>query len=690
MLLHWRGKSYIIDTRAGAPRGGAGEIIEKGPGRMKNKRVGNLSACLIILSAVSLILAGLTYFIRPVVFYIAFPVAAAACGLTVWHLFHMQSQVHAMLQKAVAQLTASQRRFLQEFPLPILIVTGDREIIWYSDKFRDDVVGKKDLYGFNLNQLTRESLVDLCAPGGKEILCCGNWYRVYGVQKRENTTDLYTFYFVEMTALKEEADLYEKTRPSVMMIMLDNYGEVMQHAKESEKSRILGAIDSTLEEFAGSMTTSFLKRFDGDKFLMVVEERHLEKIIEGRFKILDDIRKIQTDGNVPVTLSIGVGRGEETLAQSEASARQALDMALGRGGDQAAIKNQSMYEFYGGISKGVEKRTKVKTRIVASALSELIQNADRVLVMGHKFGDLDCVGASVGLAYAIRTIGKQADVVIDRDKTLANILIEMVTKEGCGNLFVDPSEAMFSITENTLLIICDTHTVNLVESADIYNRCKTVVVIDHHRKMVNHIDNAVIFYHEPYASSASEMVTELIQYMGENCRINAVIAQALLSGIMLDTRNFVLRTGVRTFEAAAYLRRIGADTITVRKLFSSTMDSYQRRSRIVAAAQIYKKCAVAESDFYSDDMRIIAPQAADELLSIDGVDGSFVLYENEGVIYISARSMGAINVQMIMETLGGGGHHTMAATQIRGMEMEKAKQMLLEAIDKYYESHPLN
>lgn len=660
--------------------------MEKGSGVMKNKRIDSLKLCLILLSAFSLILAGATWFINPVVCYIAVPAAGAVCVFAVWQIVHIQNRLQTLLERAVSQLTASQRKFLQEFPLPILIVTGDREIIWYSDKFRENVC-HQDLYGFNLNQLTKEKLDDFCVPEGKEIFCGEGWYRVYGTRKTENAVELCTLYFVSIDKLHKEAELYEQTRPSVMLIMLDNYGEVMQHAKESEKSRILGAIDSTLEDFISSMTTSFIKRYDGDKFLIVAEERHLEKIVEGRFKILDDIRKIQTDGNVPVTLSIGVGRGEPTLAQSEASARQALDMALGRGGDQAAIKNQSMYEFYGGVSKGVEKRTKVKTRIVANALSELIQNADRVLVMGHKFGDLDCVGAAVGLAYAIRTIGKQADVVIDRDKTLAKILVEMVTGEGCGNLFVDPSEALYSITEDTLLIVCDTHTVNLVESADVYNRCKTVVVIDHHRKMVNHIDNAVIFYHEPYASSASEMVTELIQYMGDNCRINAVVAQALLSGIMLDTRNFVLRTGVRTFEAAAYLRRIGADTITVRKLFSSTMDSYQRRSRIVAAAQIYKKCAVAESDFYSDDMRIVAPQAADELLGIDGVDGSFVLYEKDGTISISARSMGAINVQIIMESLGGGGHQTMAATQIRGVEMEKVKQQLLEAIDKYYQQH---
>ena len=640
-----------------------------------------------LLMSVSLGLAAVTWFISPVVFCVALPVTAVVCGLCIWQLVYMQRQIHNLFDKVMDQLDAGQRHYLHDFPLAVVIVTGEREVVWYSESFREKVIPGDDLYGINLDRITKEKLPDLCGAEGREICCRDRWYRVYGISREENGETLITLYFVDITQLQREASLYQKTRPSVMLIMLDNYGEVMQHAKESEKSRILGAIDSTLEDFISSMTTSFIKRLDGDKFLVVAEEQHLERIIASRFKILDDIRSIQTDGNLPVTLSIGVGRGEETLAQSEASARQALDMALGRGGDQAAIKNQTVYEFYGGVSKGVEKRTKVKTRIVANALSELIQNADRVLVMGHKFGDLDCVGASVGMAYAIRSIGKQADVVVDRDKTLANILIDMVTKEGCGNLFVDPSEALFSVTEDTLLIVCDTHTQNLVESQEIYNRCKTVVVIDHHRKMVNHIDNAVIFYHEPYASSASEMVTELIQYMGENCRINAVVAQALLSGIMLDTRNFVLRTGVRTFEAAAYLRRIGADTITVRKLFSNTLDSYQRRSRIVSGAQIYKKCAVAESDFSSEDMRIVAPQAADELLSIDGVDGSFVLYENNGEICISARSMGAINVQIIMEMLGGGGHHTMAAAQLKGTEMEKAKQQLLEAIDKYFRDH---
>lgn len=652
---------------------------------MKDRKNWGIRGYLFLLMVVTLILTGALWMISPILFFIVLPLVLAVDGLVIWQMHNVYQKVYKMMDGVVGQLDTSQRNYLHNFPLPVIIVTEGREIIWYSPSFSEKILLKDELYGTDLDLITTEPLPDFCNSEGKLVSYENRWYRVLGVEKEENDVKLYTLYFLDITQVQQEATLYRMTRPSVMLIMLDNYGEIMQQAKESEKSRILGEIDRTLEEFISNMTSSFIKRYDGDKFLVVVEEQHLEKMIETRFDILDKIRKIQTAGNLPVTLSIGVGRGEETLMQSEVSARQALDMALGRGGDQAVIKNKALYEFYGGVSKGVEKRTKVKTRIVANALSELIATADRVLVMGHKFGDLDCVGAAVGMAYAIRSIGKDADVVIDRNKNLANILIDMLSQQECADLFIDPAEAQFRITPNTLLIICDTHTENLLESEEVYRRCKTVVVIDHHRKMVNHIENAVIFYHEPYASSASEMVAELIQYMGDNCRINSVVAQALLSGIMLDTRNFVLKTGVRTFEAAAYLRRIGADTVIVRKLFASTMDSYQRKTRIVEAAQIYKGCAVAESYYSSEEMRVVAPQAADELLGIDGVDGSFVLYELDGTINISARSMGAINVQVIMEKLGGGGHHTMAGAQIKGLEIEKVKQMLLESIDQYFQ-----
>lgn len=653
---------------------------------MRNKRFWNIKIHIMILLALCLILSLLLWQGNKLVFWTALPVVLVFGLLTILRLRKLRRQIGELLTVQAQRLKSGDREALEQFPIPAIALSGRREILWYNGLFRDEVLGQHDLAGDSFDRITTTKLDDFCRPEGVQLTYTGKIYRVSGMHAKDGETGIYTLYFTDITQLARDASLYHMTRPAVMLVMMDNYSDIVQQARESEKSRIIGAIDSTLEDFIGRMTTSFIKRYDGDKFLMVVEERHLEKIIEGRFSILDEIRKIETNSGVSVTLSIGVGRGEETLAQSELSASQALDMALGRGGDQAAVKTRTQYEFYGGVSKGVEKRTKVKSRIVANALSELIETADHVLVMGHKFGDLDCIGASVGMATAIRSIGKQAEVVVDRDKNLAKILIEMVTKDGNNNLFVDPEEARFSITPETLLIICDTHTPNLVESLEVYERCKTVVVIDHHRKMVNHIDNAVIFYHEPYASSASEMVTELIQYMGDNCRISSVVAQALLSGIMLDTRNFVLKTGVRTFEAAAYLRRIGADTIVVRKLFASTLDSYQRKTRIVNAAQIYKSCAVAESDFSSDDMRIVAPQAADELLGIDGVDGSFVLYEAGGCINISARSMGAINVQLIMEKLGGGGHHTMAGAQIRNVEMEKAKQMLFESIDDYFEA----
>lgn len=667
---------------------------------MKRPKVWNMKVHMLILILLCVLLAALTWFVKPLAAYIVTPLVAAYAVYLLVRMRHLSRHMRRMLSNIASQLDPAQQELIDHFPIPCIAVSRSREILWYSSTFQSEVLVKRELIGEYIDHLTTVQLEEFCQKESN-IRIGERSYHVHGMHpgditvpssdtvsvKKNATEDFYLLYFIDVTEMERDALLYRQTRPSVMLIVLDNYNELMQKAKESEKSRILSAVDSMLEDFSNKMTNSFIKRYDGEQFLMVVEEQHLEKIIQSRFSILDDVRKIES-GGLSVTLSIGIGRGEKTLAESEVSARQALDMALGRGGDQAAIKTGTLYEFYGGVSKGVEKRTKVKSRMVANALSELIANADKVLIMGHKFGDLDCVGASAGMATAIRSMGKKAYIVIDREKNLSKTLIEMVmSDEGNHDLFIDPDEALFTITPHTLLIVCDTHTRNLVESQEVYERCKTVVVIDHHRKMVNHIDNAVIFYHEPYASSASEMVTELVQYMGENCTITSVVAQALLAGIMLDTRSFAMRTGVRTFEAAAYLRRIGADTVVVRKMFSNTMDSYQRKSRIVGNAQIYRGCAVAQSDFSSDDMRVVAPQAADELLSIDGVDASFVLYETGGVINISARSMGLINVQLIMEKMGGGGHQTMAATQLKGIEMEKAKQLLFESIDDYYTTH---
>ena len=566
------------------------------------------------------------------------------------------------------------------------VVNGKAEIIWYNERFRKSLLDGQDAYGVSLGSITQVDPRDFCTPDGVQLSYKGRDFKAFGFNSGDPDNPLYMLYFTEDTEIKQLADEYHMSRPSVMIIVIDNYEELMQNAKESEKSRLLGDIDFVLESFMAD-TSGFIRKLSSDRFLAVVEERHLQTMIDNRFKVLDDARQIRSGDSAPVTLSIGVGRGADSLAQSEQYARQGLDMALGRGGDQVAVKTAGGFDFYGGVSKGYEKRTKVKTRIIAAALGELIEASDNVIVMGHRFGDLDCTGASIALAQAIRRLGKDAIVAVDRDKSLAKILIDRVREqEGNEALFFHPEVAMGKVTPKTLLIVADTHNPEIVESKELLEACKSVVVIDHHRKMVHHIENAVIFFHEPYASSASEMVTELVQYMGDSGLVGRIEAEALMAGIMLDTRNFVIRTGVRTFEAAAYLRRRGADTVEVRKMFSSTIDAYQRRSRLVAGAEIYKNCAIATSDFTSEDLRVVAPQAADELLSISGVNASFVLYGSGDEVSISARSMGEINVQIIMEALGGGGHLTMSGAQIKNTSVEKARQMLLEAIDQYFET----
>ena len=441
-------------------------------------------------------------------------------------------------------------------------------------------------------------------------------------------------------------------------------------------------METLLEDWI-SITSGILRKFGTDHFMVVVEQRHLQKIIEGRFDILDRVRTIQTGDHMSVTLSIGVGQGD-TLRDSEAMAKQAIEMALGRGGDQAAVKTKNGFDFYGGVSKGVEKRTKVRTRVVASALQELITGSDNVLVMGHRFSDLDCLGSAVALAAAARNHGRPAYVVTQRSKTLARELIERYEEAGRGDIFIEPDEAMPLLTRRSLVIITDTHNPKMLEWNPLYENAQTVVVIDHHRKMVDYIDNAVIFYHEPYSSSASEMVAELVQYLGSGA-LSRLEAEALLAGIMLDTRSFVMKAGVRTFEAAAYLRKLGADTVEVKRMFSGSMEMYRKKTAIIARAELYKNTAIACDQEGGPEVRIAASQAADELLSIKGVDASFTLFDDNGSINISARSLGDFNVQLVMEAIGGGGHLTMAGALLKDTGMDQAKRRLVQAIDAHLE-----
>jgi c-di-AMP phosphodiesterase-like protein len=370
------------------------------------------------------------------------------------------------------------------------------------------------------------------------------------------------------------------------------------------------------------------------------------------------------------------------MHEGEEQARQALEMALGRGGDQAAVRTASGYDFFGGRSRGVERRAKVRPRVIAQALTDLIHGNDMVFVMGHKFSDLDCLGSACALAVASRHMGKIAYVVVDRDKTLAPELLAHYEKAGFTDLFLSPQEALEIMGRRALVIVTDTHNPQLVESMALCEAANQTVVIDHHRRMASQIENAVIFYHEANASSASEMVAELVQYMSGS-RLSAGDAEALLAGIMLDTRNFVMKAGARTFEAAAYLRSMGADTVSVKRLFSGSMEQYRLKSEIVSQAVVYRDMAIAVSGAGGPDIRVAAAQAADELLSISGVLAAFALFAEGDTVNISARSYGDVNVQLIAESLGGGGHHTMAGAQLRGVTPEQAVERLHESIDRY-------
>ena len=569
--------------------------------------------------------------------------------------------------------------------VPVVILTGG-SVAWYNDAFRDDVMGGRDVCLLPMSKVVPAFMPALAKEKtGQNIEFGGQRYSVYG-SGVEAGDGLFVAYFVNNTTLKRQAGEYLATRPAVMLIAVDTYDEILKEMKESDRARVAGEIDLALEQFIGA-TTGFLRRISASRYIAVVEERHMQEIVKNRFSILDKVREIGEEAGT-VTLSIGVGRLAATLREGETMAVQALDMALGRGGDQAAVKSAEGFEFYGGVSRSVEKRSKVKSRIIASAIKDLMAQSESVLIMGHRASDLDALGSAVGMLRFAKLCGKPAAVVVNERQSLAANLIEEFRRAGCGDDFIEPDEAEKCIDKNTLLVIVDTHLKAILESPELYRAAKTVVVIDHHRKCVGHIDDSVVFYHEPYASSASELVSELLQYidMTKENRLTPLEAQALLAGIMLDTRNFSLHTGVRTFEAAAYLRRMGAQTQAVKKLFNSSFESYAYKAQLVTDAEIYMGCAVVFSDSVPAELSVVVPQAANDLLTINGVEASFVAVDNGAQVSVSARSMGDVNVQVIMEKLGGGGHLTMAGAQLRNASLEEAKRRLLDAISEYRES----
>ncbi len=573
------------------------------------------------------------------------------------------------------ECTEAELATFQQLDMGLCVLDEDSILLHYNDYFSEKILESEDLFGKKLpDYLPLDVSAELQQVSWQE-----SFYQVKAVSYQGGEKNLTAFLWTDITELEKLRQDYQNSRPCVLLIVVDNYEDLIQNAKESVRLEISAAIEKLLEQFV-SHTNGILKRLKNDRFFAVLEEEYIQKLIEEKFSILDDARNIHADEKNCVTFSIGVGHGASTMQESEAWAVQCLDMALGRGGDQAAVKSDGGFRFFGGVSKGVEKKSRAKTRIIAEAIQDLILHSANVYIMGHRFGDLDSIGSACGLAGAVRLMKIPVNVVVDPEKNLSKQLIAIAEEEMGKELFLTPQQAIDTITEDTLLVIVDTHNKDILESQELYQAAKQVVVIDHHRKNVNYVDNAVVFHHEPYASSACEMVTELIQYFKLVKEVDACCANCLLSGIMLDTKNFVMRTGVRTFEAAAYLKKIGADTVKVKGLFSGSIEAYKSRAEIVGSAEIIGCHAIAIAPEQTPEIRLVAPQAADELLSISKVDAAFVIYAVKDSVSISARSLGAVNVQVIMEQLGGGGHQTMAATQIPNITPEEAKQQLLAVL----------
>lgn len=600
-------------------------------------------------------------------------------------LFFIKRMYTGWLRRLVYTIDPKMQSALHRFPLPALLLSVDGEIQFSNDPFNAQIMdGVSPIFGQSVQRLfgdlTSKALVE------KTIVDVEREERKYtayiSVISRDRNCR-YAIYFVDNTDLKDIAEEYAASRPVVLQICIDNLEETTEHLRAGDRARISGQIETMLEDWMAA-DDGVLQKYGNERFVAVTEHRHLQKMIEDRFSVVSRVRESfpETDNNI--TLSVGVGEGT-TIDECRQMASQALDMALSRGGDQVAVKTLNGYDFYGGQSQGVERRTKVRTRIIADALRDLIVSSKQVIVTGHRMSDLDCLGSAAAVAMTARLLGTQAHVAVRRQSSMAGQLIDRYIQAGVTDLFIEPEEALALMKEDNLLIVVDTHSSTMLDAPELYDEADRVVVIDHHRRMVNYIQNAVLTYHESASSSASELVTELLPYLYKD-KVGRLEAESLLAGIMLDTRNFVLRTGVRTFEAAAYLRSLGADTVSVKKLFSESLELYRYKNDLVSAAQVHNRTAIAVTDEDYSDHRAAAAQAADDLLTVQGVLASFVVTQMGQQVHISARSFGECNVQLIMESLGGGGHLTMAATQMKEVTVYEAANKLRSAIDTYFES----
>ena len=608
-----------------------------------------------------------------------------------------KSEISEQLQDLTLTVDSAAKSSLINSPFPLVILETNGNVVWKSSKFvtefadidmdnyiDDLIIDIKDEIEKSDNK-KRKSVTKQIQIGKKIYTVQGEFAKSKKYERKKSPEYMMILYFIDETEKFKLKQENEDKKICVGIIMIDNYEEVTQRVDAEQKTQLMAKVESTIYDWVNE-TNGILVKADRDTYVYVFEQKNLEKIKEEKFAILDSIKNLVRKDKIQLTLSIAISNEGETEKDIYKSASAAMDVILGRGGDQAVIRQNGKYLFFGGKVEEVEKRTKVKARIVAHALEELIKENDKIMIMGHTNPDIDAIGSALGVYRIAKTLGKEARIVANVETPSIKDLYESI-KDQYQEVFINSETALAQVDSETLLVVVDTHKKTYVESPELLTKTNKIVVIDHHRRSADFIDNSILTFQEVYASSAAELVTEIIQYTQNEVELSEVEAEALYAGIMMDTKNFTFKTGVRTFEAAAYLRRCGVDIIKVKKWFQSDLESYNTISEIVRKAEIVRdSIGISIYDVQEKETSLICAKAADELLTIGNITASFVLgVMEDGKVCISGRSIGDVNVQMILEKLGGGGHITLAGAQLENVTIDEAKQELISKINEYFE-----
>ena len=606
-----------------------------------------------------------------------------------------KSEISEQLQDLTLTVDSAAKSSLINAPFPLIIIETDGNVVWKSSKFitefanidinnyiSDLIVEIKAEIDKN-KETKRKAIIKNIEIGKKKYKVQCEFAKTKRSERKKVAEYMAILYFIDETEkyklIKENKD----KNTCVGIIMVDNYEEVMQRVDTEQKTQLMAKVESTIYDWVNA-TNGILVKEDRDTYVYIFEQRNLGKIKEDKFAILDSIKDIVRKDKIQLTLSIAISNEGETDKDVYKSASAAMDVILGRGGDQAVIRENGKYQFFGGKVEEVEKRTKVKARIVAHALEELMSECEKVIIMGHSNPDIDAMGSALGIYRMAISLKKDAYILTNSESASIKSFIANMPEE-YKNIVINKETALIKIDAETLLVVVDTHKKSYVEMPELLDKTNKIVVIDHHRRGTDFIDQSILTFQEVYASSASELVTELLQYTQNDVELSTIEAEALYAGIMMDTKNFTFKTGVRTFEAAAYLRRCGVDIIKVKKWFQSDLESYNKISEIVRKSEIiHDTIAISSYQVQENDTSLICAKAADELLTIGNITASFVLGTMENKICISGRSIGDINVQMILEKLGGGGHITLAGAQLENTTIEEAKQELVAKIEEYF------